>query len=424
MVSLKNILALDHAKNVNYLSLEKFVKLISSAFFQYSLLSTTQVVDFGIYSFVLSITGVLVMVSNFGLETIIFRDLIKNKGHDNGRVVAWSLFRLVLMFSLGMCLFFYFYQNSADFFILVVILIFSSFFDVITAPRELAMAGGRHHLFLYCSLIMAPIQIMGAMYLLFNDGNVTSFAWLLAISKFCFILPMWLFQRNYINFDVNRVKRELKFIPFKDAIPLLFSNILLALYGVIDIWMIKYYLSDFEVGIYGFALRYVSYFAMLNSIVPNVLFPDTIQACEKLNNENNDILLVAIYRKVTILSVFIWLGCVVASLLLIIVFPDYQNSLYVIFIYSFALIFGMASAVHTKVLLTIGYTNVILTRAIMALFINFISIILLLPLLGLSGAALSTILAECFIVLLLFNNPKTRRFMSCWLSGVRSAIRN
>lgn len=198
----------------------------------------------------------------------------------------------------------------------------------------------------------------------------------------------------------------------KKSFPLLISGIVIMTYLNLDVIMLKNILYDDKlVGLYAAAVKTTGMFFFIPAIIVDTLFPGIVKLKERDESE--------FLNKIRVLmSLLLIIGIVICTPM--IAFPDFiMTKLYgnqftgsgdVLKIYGFITILVFLGAVRGKWLVINKQEKLLAIFAAIALGINVILNLILIPEYGIEGAAFATLIAIFFNnYLLYFIYPKTRQ---------------
>ena len=167
--------------------------------------------------------------------------------------------------------------------------------------------------------------------------------------------------------------------------------------------MIGAMLDVSEVGIYSISVQMVSVVAIIISPIQISVYPKMIE----WYNSNRDIYYKK-YQAITTLTTWIYvIGTVVTFIIAPILFDkffsdDYSKSLDVFKIHVLGTFFMYNAALRSSHFTLIGSTNIMMVSQIVAVFVNIVLNYLMIPKIGIYGAAVATVITQ-FISLLLSN---------------------
>ncbi len=208
-----------------------------------------------------------------------------------------------------------------------------------------------------------------------------------------------------LSFSIPFAKKILK-----DSWPLMLSSGMIILYMRVDQIMIKEMLTFSELGSYAVSVRISESWYFLPMIITSTLFPMIITAKELGEDEYK-------LRMNQLFSVTIWIAILMCLVILIysenIIFilfgEEFSMASEVLQIQAFAGIFVAMGYVNGKWMVAENYTKLSLLRNIYGLIINVVLNLALIPLYGIKGAAISTLVSVLFssnLLLLFFKSTK------------------
>jgi O-antigen/teichoic acid export membrane protein len=228
----------------------------------------------------------------------------------------------------------------------------------------------------------------------------------------------------YKHFDFNLAKQLLK-----DSWPLIFSSIVVMIYMRIDQIMIKEMLGEYEVGIYSAAVRLSEAFYFIPMLITASLFPAILNA----KNQSEELYKQRLQRLYTFM---VWIAIVIAlaltfsaEVLIALLFGNaYQAAAEVLVVHAWAAVFVFLGVAFSKHLVAENLTKIMFQRTLLGAVANILLNLWLIPLHGLIGAAMATLLAQ-FIANYVYDFfdkrlygqilLKTKAFFMPWLIIVR-----
>lgn len=355
--------------------------------------------EYGRYSFSASIISYFILIATFGINNYAVRegarvredkkriqDLVSDLFTISLITTTFSIVFLVLLTSLN--------QKIAEYRSLV----FIQGLSIILATVGVDWINTIYEDFFYITVRYIAIQIIAlfAVYLFVRGPQDTA--------KYCFILVMGSYSgnlvnifyiRKYVHLKVNyKVNLKKYFLPLL----LLFVNSLATvIYVNSDITMLGFFTGDQEVGIYSFSSKIYNMIKYLINAVLVVTVP-RLAFILGTNEKNYRKYLNSIFNALIILLVPCVAGLCMLSKSIILLLGGKQylpgnNSLIIL---SFSLLFALIASVFSNCILIINRLEKrclvgTITSAVVNVGLNFI----LIPTIGITGAAFTTVLAEC-----------------------------
>ena len=183
----------------------------------------------------------------------------------------------------------------------------------------------------------------------------------------------------------------------KSSWPLFFSLMVIMIYMKVDQVMIGEMLGELEVGVYSSAVRLVEMWYILPAIIASSIFP----ALYRLKTDNPERFLLRIQQYfdfmviVPVIAGFLILF--VAGQLVVLVYGDeYQGAVEVLKIYMWSSVFGFLIVATSSYLVAENKTIFLLFRYTLGMLINLLLNWLLIPVYGIEGSAMATLVAYLF----------------------------
>jgi O-antigen/teichoic acid export membrane protein len=281
-----------------------------------------------------------------------------------------------------------------------------------------------------CKVIQLALSSMIKIYLVLNEAEliwfvlVTLFDTLSLAISYAIAYKLHKNPAFYKHFDFNLAKQLLK-----DSWPLIFSSIVVMIYMRIDQIMIKEMLGEYEVGIYSAAVRLSEAFYFIPMLITASLFPAILNA----KNQSEELYKQRLQRLYTFM---VWIAIVIAlaltfsaEVLIALLFGNaYQAAAEVLVVHAWAAVFVFLGVAFSKHLVAENLTKIMFQRTLLGAVANILLNLWLIPLHGLIGAAMATLLAQ-FIANYVYDFfdkrlygqilLKTKAFFMPWLIIVR-----
>lgn len=386
-------------KNFSWLFFDKILRIIGSLFVGIWVARYLGPHDFGIINYATAFIAFFMFLPNLGLNQIVVRELSQNPEQCN--TIIGTAFALKLIGSLAsvlliFCTALFWFDNDPLSKTVILILsltyLFQSF-DVIDFYYQAKILSK------YCVIsrdISFILSLLIKIYLIKNDYTLIYFVYVnvteVLLTSLLFI-SIYRFDKHLITqwkFDLLNAKVLMSY-----SWPLMLSGFLITIHTNIDQIMIEYYLDKTQVGIYAAALRLANCWLFIPSIIVSTLLP--YYARLRIRNPNTyHIRLMALY------SLMFWIGVIVS--ILTVFFGDYIILLLYGNAYSeaySALVFNIWSGIFISQAVARGIWMISenlqwyrLYNNILAVFINVVGNFILIPKLGIYGAALATLLTQ------------------------------
>ncbi len=369
--------------------------------------------DFGLLSYALSIISILYPVATLGLDAILFRNIIKDKENEKTLIKTGYITRLVAGVSLFVLtsIMVYFYSDDKVFIWMIIILAFGMIINAFSIYKEYFAAHVQNKYIAISSIISNILSTLLKILFIFTKLGVVWFALAFIIQKIFNIASLkYFYNKKSNNNNTGSYDKKLAKQMLNDSWPLIFTSFTGLLYMYTDQILIEYYLDVMQVGLYAVAVKLVMFVYVIPSTISNIIYPKIMELHKNLETSKfllkvEKIYFVNLLIAVMILGFFLLFG----EWLILFLFDDaFLSSVDVLLIYAYGLIFVFFGANNNKLLMLDNLQKLMLGRNIFGLGVNFLLNILLIPLYGIKGAAIATVLTEIMIMLSYGLNHKTR----------------
>lgn len=350
---------------------------------------------FGEYNFLNSIIAIISIVAIPGLNTSMLRSI--SRGMDGVYIKAvklslmWSLLGVPILFLIG-C-YYYFFNNPI---IGLALFIASIFFPLIYAPNNwIALLQGkkRFDIFAKYSIIQSIIRTSAILFAIFSGPTNLIIIFLSFLVSGAVTNVLFFFKsKHYIenNEEENGWKKSGYKLTFNDFVDLSYDNLDKILIGI--------FLGPVELAVYAIAVSIVS--ALKGSLIQIItVISPSVYAMEKKT-------LKSILKK-TLPSII--LLNIIFMLIVILVLPfiinllysqKYDDSIFIAQVYSITIPLAIIMAVLSTSLISLKEENMLLISRLIGFIIMLILYIILIPIFGIMGAILASILYYIILCIL------------------------
>jgi O-antigen/teichoic acid export membrane protein len=355
--------------------------------------------QFGIFSYVLAFTALFSSIAKLGLDGIMVRELVNHPDRQDvylgtafwmkvlGAFLVMALIALVLPWTSN--------DSTTTLYIFIIAsgLVFQSFevVDFYFQSQVLAKFVS------ICKVIQLTLSSLLKIYLVLTGSELIWFIWVILFDQITLSVTLFFAYRYQqvkllplSQFDFLVAKSLLK-----DSWPLILSGIVVMIYMRIDQIMIKEMLGEYEVGIYSAAVRLSEVWYFIPILVTSSLFPAIVNA-KKISE--------ALYlqRLQRLYTFMIWMAISIAipmtflnEWLIVLLYGEaYRAAGQVLEIHIWAGVFVFLGVGFGRYLITENMTKIYFYRTATGAFLNIILNYFLIPFYGISGAAISTLLAQ------------------------------
>jgi len=354
---------------------------------------------FGLLNYATAFVALFGVLATFGLNSIVVRDLVKDK--DNTNVTLGTAFVLqlcggLLGYTLTALAIYFARPDDGQAGIVVMILGFSLVFRCIDTVRywfesqvqSKYIVWIENGIFLFMALTQGVLVLVQAPFLAFvwvNFANV-----LLVSAGLIFVYTWRVGMMTSWVIDFQYAKALLK-----ECWPLLLSGIAIMIYMRIDQIMLGQMLGNDAVGIYSVAIRMSEVWYFIPVAIVASVFPSIVNAKEKSKTLYKD-RLQKLYDLMVLmgLSVAIPMTFISDYLIFLLFGEEYSAAGIVLAIHIWAGIFVSLSVVNTKWLILDGFQKNIFYMALLGAVVNIVANWMLIPIFGIKGAALGTVISQ------------------------------
>lgn len=394
------------AKNLSILSFAHILNKILSFFFIVYVARILGPKNFGIFAFASAFTAIFSIISNFGMDTIIKRDVSANRSKAQRYFSNYLSMKLLLSFlSLFILINIASIINyeSLKFWIIIImgLLIIPNSFDntlvgLFQAHEEMKYQA----LSLICENIL---KILIGIVLLYLGYGLLGLIIAIAIGVlFRFFIDLNFVLKRYVQIKLQIDRTFWKYI-FRQSIPLVIASAFTLIYVRIDVVMLSFFKGDEIVGYYSLAYRLLEPFLIIPTIVLTASFPVLSRlyvsskiSFEKLTHKLLDFLLLLSIPIATIITIF------AKEIMLLLYGEAFINSAIALQILIWSIVLIFSSQVFVNRIIVIKKQKLIALMSGISVLINIGFNLILIPKYSYIGASIATLITELFVFLFLF----------------------
>ncbi len=353
--------------------------------------------NYGLFSYVISFVGLFGFLASFGIDGIASREMIKDHSKKDeiigtgfylkiigGLLAVISVFIVSLfttkdIFTLGLIWLF-----SLNF-ILQAFNIIETYFQSQVLSKKVVtaqiIAGSLSAILkIFCIALGKGIFWLTLIYII--ETAIYALILLFSFRNFGSHIRRWKFNKN--------IARSL----LKDSWPLMLSSVAIGIYMKIDQVMIKNMLGNEQTGIYAVAVKLSEVWYFIPALICSSVFPAIVKAMSVSREffEN---------RMTRLYSLMFWLSFAIASFITIFSYPvikilfgtPYIGAVATLRIHVWAGIGVFLGIAVGQYLLASNLTKISFYNTLLGALINIILNIILIPKMGINGAAIATLVA-------------------------------
>ncbi|WNJ19428.1 flippase [Pontibacter sp. G13] len=230
---------------------------------------------------------------------------------------------------------------------------------------------------------------------------------------------VWMYRRHFGGLRRLSISKKAAGELLRETWPLLLSSLIAVLYMRMDQLMLRFLMDHSAVGYYAAALRFSEVWYFTAPLLTSALFPAIVKA-KQVDQSTYRLKLQQLYT----LAVLLALAIIVPTLFLggwAIQLPflfgaSYAEAVPVLNIHIWTLVFVMLGSMVDKHLLMEGNQRFSFYRALVGLGVNIFLNLWLIPLWGITGAAVATLISQVvssFLMMAIFPKTRTVFWMEC-----------
>jgi len=398
--------------NTSWLFFEKIIRVVLGAFVIISITNYLGPKNFGIYSYVLSFTGLFTAIATLGLDSILLRELVKKPDLRNDLLGSSFILKLVgAIFSillLAIAIIFTSHTSLTNLLIFIIaatpifqtLNIIDFFFQSKVQSKNSVIVQSTSF------IITSIIKLL----LIYFEASLISFV-IFTTFEYLFLAIGYIvmYKSKSLKIFSWRFNKNIAKTLLIDSWPLMLSGIVITIYMKIDQVMIKQMLNDSEVGFYASAVRLCEAWYFLPMIITTSLFPAIIYAKKVSENLYKN-------RMQKLYDLLAWSSIGIAvittflakDVILILYSPEFTPAVSVLIIYIWAGVAVFLGVANSQYLIAENFTKISFYKTFLGMIINVILNLILIPFYGITGAAVATLVSYSAATFSIFFTKATR----------------
>ena len=353
--------------------------------------------EYGLFNYVLSFTGLFTILSSFGIENILIRELVQNPSKVNELLgtgfrlrIIGSFISIILTLITALLI-----EEPLSTLILIVIISSGTIFQSMMVVEQYFQAKveakknviAQSTSFFLTSLLKIIFILSEQPLVMIVFAHTSEFIFL-SIGYFIIYCK----TGNKFNqwfFNLQTAKSM-----FKDSWPLMLSGLVISIYMKIDQVMIKNMMSSTDVGYYAAAVKLSEAWYFIPMTISASLFPAIINA-KSLGKEFYFNRLQKLYDLLAAIAIGIAIPITIFSDLIIkIIFGnEFMPASTVLTIYIWAGVGTFLGVASSQYLISENLTKLSFYRTLIGMIVNVLLNIFLIPIYGINGAAFATLVS-------------------------------
>ena len=355
---------------------------------------------FGLLSYALSFVGIFVALATLGLDEVVVRELIKTPEQREKILGTSFLLKLVgtLLMWAAILVAIPLTENDLQTNILIIIIAFGTVFQAFNVIDLNFQAKVKSKYVVHAQFVQLIISSIVKIILVVNEAPLIWFASVYSLDVI--VLAMGLVFAYLYNGD-NIFSWKWSFETSKyllhDSWPLILAGVVISVYMKIDQVMIKEMLGAKEVGLYAAAVKLSEAWYFIPMAIASSLFPAIINA--KVYQKE-----VYYQRLQKLYDLMVWIAIAIALpttflSTLVVEFlygKEYLGSSSVLIIHIWTAVFVFLGVASSKYLLAENFIKKTFYRTFIGALLNIIMNYYLIRIIGIEGAAISTLVSHFF----------------------------
>ena len=355
---------------------------------------------FGLLSYALSFVGIFVALATLGLDEVVVRELIKTPEQREKILGTSFLLKLVgtLLMWAAILVAIPLTENDLQTNILIIIIAFGTVFLAFNVIDLNFQAKVKSKYVVHAQFVQLIISSIVKIILVVNEAPLIWFASVYSLDVI--VLAMGLVFAYLYNGD-NIFSWKWSFETSKyllhDSWPLILAGVVISVYMKIDQVMIKEMLGAKEVGLYAAAVKLSEAWYFIPMAIASSLFPAIINA--KVYQKE-----VYYQRLQKLYDLMVWIAIAIALpttflSTLVVEFlygKEYLGSSSVLIIHIWTAVFVFLGVASSKYLLAENFIKKTFYRTFIGALLNIIMNYYLIGIIGIQGAAISTLVSHFF----------------------------
>lgn len=382
-----------YAANTSWMMAEQMLRIVAGLLVGIWVARYLGPEQFGLFSYVLAFTAIFAGIAKLGLDGILVRELINQpQGRDVylgtafwlkviGAFVVMAIMAAVVPFTSN--------DSTTNLYIFIIAagLVFQSFEVVEFYFQSQVLA----KVVSICKVIQLALSSAIKVYLVLTQADLFWFVCVTAFDTVSLALSYYVAYKIRGNVSFLRsfkwpIAKQL----LKDSWPIVMSSLVVMVYMRADQIILREILGEYSLGIYSASYRLVEAVFFIPAIISASLFPYLAEARNR-GDEHYEKVMIDYYRFVFWIGVFISLFLILwhRAIISILYGEAYSDTAAVLFYHAFSIPFVFLFVASGKWIVLENFTILSFYRNSIAALFSLLLNINLIPVLGVSGAAIS-----------------------------------
>ena len=384
--------------NTSWLLSERVLRMVVSLFVGIYVARYLGPERFGLLSYTLSFVWLFSSLASVGLDEILVRELVKSPEQRNNLLgtVFWLKVCGTLVMGTTIALVLKYTVEDQQTYWMIALIALGFLFQVTNVVDFYFQSQVQSKFAVRAQVIQLILTSLFKIYLVWNQAELIWFAFALmldqAVVAVLFLL-VYHWKIGWFPFFSFRWKQAKKLM--RDAWPIIFAGMVVSFYMRIDQVMLKEMLDAKAVGVYAAAVKLCEAWYFLPTALIASIFPAVIKAKIKSKTLYDK-------RVQNLYDLMVWSSIAVALpttlladwVILILYGTDFQEAADVLRIYIWAGVFVTLGIANSKWLIAENLQRYLFFRTILGALLNVGFNLWLIPIYGIKGAAIATLVAQ------------------------------
>ncbi len=392
------------AKNTFWLVFGQiFSKLIKAILLVYAarVMGTT---EWGTFSYVLSLAGLLTIFMDFGVNAIVTRESSRDIQAQKIYFSTALIVKVILFFIIAVLAFIvspYFIKQHEIIILIPLAVIMLGLDGLRDFGASLSRAWERMEIESFIQVFTNAMIVFAGLAALYFARTAGSLTWGYIVGVGLGTVAAFYPFRSYFknlwkNFDIHLIKKI-----FISSWPFGMLGVMGAIMLNTDTVMVGWYRSIDDVGFYGAAQRVIQLVYLVPGLLSVAFFPAMSRAIK-----DSDLMRRLLERSISIMTLFavpltIGGALLAGDITLLLYGPSYMPAAGALRLLSLTFLPVFLAAMFGNAIFALNKEKKLILYVLIGIFGNFLFNLLLIPILGIEGAALSTVLNQIILTLYL-----------------------
>ena len=410
---------IKYFKNTSWLFAEKILRMIVGLFVGIWVARYLGPEQFGLFSYAQSLVALFTAIATLGLDGIVIREIVKDEsraGELLGTAFWLKLFGAVAVLGV-LSIVIHFISNDCEANTLVLIIASATIFQAFNVIDFYFQAKVLSKYIAFANMFSLFLSSLVKIIFILYGASLIAFVWVILFDSVVLACGFIYFFTTYKKFNALHItfSKITAVALLRDSWPIIIASGAISVYVKIDQVMIQEMLGSYAVGQYAAAIRFSEVWYFIPIVVASSLFPSIVNAKKQSEELYN-------YRVQKLYDFIVWIAIAIAIPMTYLsewivngLYGDqYNEAGNVLRIHIWSGVFVFLGVVSGTWLLTEGLQLFSTINTIVGAIINVLLNYILIPRVGIEGAAWATVVAYAFsgyILLIIHNKTRINFFM-------------